>query len=544
MKRSIIILVLLVVLLTGGAGTVAVAFGDGEVEGKDWVNLGKDKYYQAREVFYKEGNTEEAVVLLGEAEELFLRVEEAYDRYYWLGRVAFLMAKVQMRLDKKEEATRLFEDCKKAAREALICNRGASEAHRLLGEALLEQNRRSGFFAAGAYLPQAFLLLEKAVILDPGNHAAQSALAEYYIEAPFGLGGNPKEAIEILENLPPAGDKHEEFISAFRLGKAYALDGQKEKAINSLEKALSIYDNSPVVLEELDRLYSEEEKKDFNVSIYPILPPLEGFVVGGGISFNLRRLSPYLSGSYDLFNDLFYYNLATRLSLSDTLTGNLGYSRRSNTYHPGYLYQEGMGAELFYHDGLRSFLALNLFRGEIVSDDKDSVTTNSVSIIGTKPLYHSWGKTAGLYFDLTAGLVEKGDYYITNIMLPVRYNDYSGLVYLGYINQGEGINLHYTNPVRGYGSDNKEGDCTVLLTLERSFPLFPYSTKPFLGALQGVVFVDMGSVFNDHADFLLHKSAGAGLLLNMPLANIRLDLAITEELELQPVLNFQFKMFY
>ena len=36
-KTSIIILVVLVALLTGGAGTVAGAFGDGEVEGKDWV---------------------------------------------------------------------------------------------------------------------------------------------------------------------------------------------------------------------------------------------------------------------------------------------------------------------------------------------------------------------------------------------------------------------------------------------------------------------------------------------------------------------------
>ena len=436
-----------------------------------------------------------------------------------------------------------FVRCEKAVAKALAYNREASDACRLLGEALLERNLRSGFFSAGAYLPEAFLLLEKAVILDPGNHAAQSALAEYYMEAPFILGGNPKKAIEILENLPPAGDKHEEFLSAFRLGKAYALDGQKEKAINSLEKALSIYDNSPVVLEKLNRLYSEEKKKGFNVSIYPILPPLEGFVVGGGISFNLRRLSPYLSGSYDLFNDLFYYNLATRLSLNDTLTGNLGYSRKSNIYHPGYLYQEGVGANFFQYYGPRAFLALNLFTGEIGRNDGISVTTCSVSVATQRPLYHNWGKAVSLYVDLTAGLGEEKNYYITNVMFPVRYYDYSGLIYLGYINEVEGIDLYYTNPVRGYGSNEEEGNCTVLLKLQRSFPLFPYSAKPLLGALQGAVFLDAGSVFNNREDFImLKKSAGAGLLLNTPLANIRFDLAVTEEGKLRPLFNFEFKM--
>ena len=48
MKRMIITLVLLLVLLIGGADAVAGAFGDGEVEEKDWLKLGKDKYYLSR----------------------------------------------------------------------------------------------------------------------------------------------------------------------------------------------------------------------------------------------------------------------------------------------------------------------------------------------------------------------------------------------------------------------------------------------------------------------------------------------------------------
>lgn len=517
----------------------AYAVGAFENE-ENWIGLGKEKYYTARELFYKERNLDEAERMLAAAGEMFFRVEEGFERHYWLGRVAFLTAKVKTGRDEKE-VREAFTECAQAAQEALTYDGKAGAAHSLLGGALLEQNNQNGFFVEFAYLPQAFLQLEKAVVLDPENHAVQSALAEYYIETPFLLGGHPQKAIEILKDLPPTADKHEEFLTAYRLGKAYALDGRKEEAIALLEQSLSIYSNDPLAREELAKLQAEEEKKEFRMGVYPILPPEAGFVLGAGAFVEYKGVSPYLSGSYDLSDKLFYYSLATRLRFSPTVTASLGYFRESTSY-PGYLYQEGARTWVSYHDGLRTFCSFGFFSGEIGDTDKETVTTNSVLTSVAKPLYHGWGRTVDLNLSLTAGWVEEESYHIINVKAPVRYNDYRGLFSLGYISQGKKIDLGYTSPVRGYTTDSKEGNRTVLLSLERSFPLFPYSLKPYLGALQGVVFVDTGSLFNDRADFSLQKSAGVGLLYNTPLVNIRLDLAFTEDLAPQPLFAFEFKM--
>jgi len=542
MKKCLLVLTAVLMLFFGRAGSTAGALEDGRIEKEDRLNLGKEKYYTAKEFFYIERDAAKAEELLAEAEEVFRRVEEDYDRYYWLGRVAFLKAGVKISRAEKEEAEEAFIECEEAIKRALACDREASDAHRLLGEALFEQNREDPFLA-WAYLPQAFLLLEKAAVLDRENQAAKSALAEYYIEAPFLLGGNPKKGIEVLENISSPADRHEEFSAAYRLGKAYALDGRKEEAAAFFAQALSIYDKDPQVREELAKLQEKEEKKDFRAGIYPILPPLEGFVLGGGFFVDYKGFSPYLCGSYDLLEQLFYYSLATQLTFSPTVTADAGYSRKSAFYHPGYVYQEGMGAGLYYHDGLQSFLQIDVFNGEIGGDDKAPVTTGSVSAAAAKPLYYDWGKSVGFYLMLTAGRVAEENYYIANMELPVRYNDYRGLIALGYIDQGERTGLHYSNLVRGYESDDKEGSCVVLLRLERCFPLFLYSEKPFLGALHGAIFVDTGSLFNDRTDFLLQKSAGTGLVLDIPPAEMRLDLAVREDWRIQPVFALEFKMF-
>ena len=81
-----------------------------------------------------------------------------------------------------------------------------------------------------------------------------------------------------------------------------------------------------------------------------------------------------------------------------------------------------------------------------------------------------------------------------------------------------------------------------MLSLERSFRLFRYSQKPFLGALQWRVFTDWGTVYNDKADFSLQKSVGAGIFYNTPLFDLCLDLAFTEE-GVEPVFELVGKVF-
>ena len=65
--------------------------------------------------------------------------------------------------------------------------------------------------------------------------------------------------------------------------------------------------------------------------------------------------------------------------------------------------------------------------------------------------------------------------------------------------------------------------------------------------LQGVVFFDIGSVADEHTlnttGLTWRKSEGAGLRARTPLMDFCLDLAVTEDLTVQPVLNFEFAMF-
>lgn len=542
MQKYIPVLTVLMLFFLSIAGNAAGAWEGGKIETIDRLNLGIEKYYAAQDFFYRQRDTAKAEELLGEAEELFGGVEEDYDRYYWLGRAAFLKARVKTGQAKEEEAEEAFIQCEEAVRRAIACNRKASDAHRLLGEALLEQNKQD-FAFAWAYLPQAFLLLEKAAVLDRENRAARSALAEYYIEAPLLLGGNPKKAVAILEKLPSPGDRHEEFLTAYRLGKAYALDGRKEEAAALLAQALSIYREEPQVWGELIKIQAEEEKKHFRIGLYPILPLEKGFVLGGGVLVEYKGLSPYLHGFYDLSEQLVYYSLATRMALSPTVTADVGYFRKYASYHPGYQYREGVGAGLYWRDGLGSFWEIDVFNGKIGGYDQTPVNTGSVSAAAAKPLYYDWGKSVGLYLTLTAGRVEEENYYIAHMELPVRYNDYRGLLTLGYIDQEKRTGLHFTNLVRGYESEGGKGSCVVLICLERGFPLFPYTDKPYLGALHGVIFADAGSLFNDRTGFHLQKSAGAGLVLHTPLVETRLDLAVREDWRVQPVFAFKVQMF-
>lgn len=342
MPKYIPALTVLLFFFMGLAGRVAGAGEGGGSEPIDRLNLGMEKYYAAQDFFYRQRDPDKAVELLEAAEELFGGAEDDYARSYWLGRAAFLKARIKTEEGKEEEATEAFLQCEAAARSALACDRGASEALRLLGEALVERNKNDSAFA-WAYLPQAFLLLEKAAVLDRENRVARSALAGYYLEAPLLLGGNPKKALAILENLPASEDRHEEFLAAFRLGRAYALDSRKEEAAALLTRALAIYPEDPQVREELRRLRAEEEVQNFRLSFYPILPPADGLVLDGGVMVEYGGFSPYLSGSYDLVEQLVYYSLATRLTLSPAATAEVGYFRQYASRHPGYQYREGAG---------------------------------------------------------------------------------------------------------------------------------------------------------------------------------------------------------
>ena len=83
--------------------------------------------------------------------------------------------------------------------------------------------------------------------------------------------GNYKEAIKMLENFTPQGDKgvSPQFIAA--LANCYAADGQLDKAIDTFKKAASEADNaatSPQYLIEAGLLLESQKKNDEALKIY------------------------------------------------------------------------------------------------------------------------------------------------------------------------------------------------------------------------------------------------------------------------------------
>lgn len=419
---------------------------------------------------------------------------------------------------------------------------GEAGNNQLLPEEILKKYVGSGFFLEIAYLPQAYLLLEKALISDPYNYDAQVLMAEYLIQAPELLGEHLKKAIKILENLPLFGDEELDSLTACLLARAYLLDGQREKALSVLNKFLSIYANNTAAKIELAKILAKEEKP-FQVSFYPILPFNE-LVLGVGVTNKYKHFSSNISGSYELERNLFYYNMSASYTISPLTRFELGYFRENNPLHPGYHYRDGIRTQFTYNNCLGNSFNVALFGGEIGRGDKEKepVNTKLVTIYTERYLYDDWGKNLSCSLRATFGTVEKENYQVYRLRLPVRYHNYRGLLSLGHIKQGKKINMHFSNRVRGYRSDDRQGLFLLLLSLERNFDLFPHSQKPFLGALQWRIFTDLGAVYNDKADFALQKSVGTGVLYNTPLFDVCLDLAFTEE-GMEPVFEIVGKVF-
>ncbi len=121
--------------------------------------------------------------------------------------------------------------------------------------------------------------------------------------------------------------------------------------------------------------------------------------------------------------------------------------------------------------------------------------------------------------------------------MPLEIDGYKGLLGFGYIKQGDNMNLYYTSPVRGYFDNEKKGDRRLLVSLERSFPLFPYTTQPFLGMVHGAVFADWGGICTAGGKLERQKCLGAGLHFKLPVFDIRLELALTGEGKVKPFFN-------
>ncbi|HEY8393027.1 MAG TPA: hypothetical protein VIL83_09930 [Capillibacterium sp.] len=406
---------------------------------------------------------------------------------------------------------------------------GEAEDHLSLAEEIVNEYAGSNYAYEFALLPQAYLLLEEALIADPDDYNAQILMAEYLIKAPDFLGGHPKKAIKILENIPSFGNEELDARTACCLARAYYLDHQREKAISTLENFLSRYEKNEAARSELARIQPQEGKA-FQLSLYPVLP-FNGFVFGIGVTPRYKQFSTNISASYELSHKLFYYDLAAKYNFTPSAWTELSYFRGKNDLHPGYHYWDGFKTQFTYDNGLGGVFEVSFFDGEIGRGDKkkEPLSTKLASIAAENYLYDDWGKNLGYSLHATFGAVKNDGYQIYTLKLPFRYHNYQGLFSLGFINQSEEINMHFENQVRGYFSDGREGVNRVLLSLERRFSLFPSSQEPFLGALQGRIFADVGTVYNDGAGLKLQKSAGPGLLYNTPLFDLCVDLAFTEE---------------
>lgn len=261
-----------------------------------------------------------------------------------------------------------------------------------LAEEILQKYADGNLFMEFAYLPQAYLLLEEALILDPNNYHVQGLMAEYLIQASDLLGYHPKKAIKILEGIPSFGNEERDSLIICRLGRAYYLDGQREKALSILNDYLSVYEDNEAVKIELAKILADEEKS-FLVSFYPILP-FNDLVLGAGVTAKYNQFSPEINCSYELSHNLFYYDLSTKYFFTPLSWAELGYYRESNSIHPGYHYRDGFATQFTYDNGLGDYLSVAFFDGEIGRGDKqkEPLHTQLASISVDRNLYDDWGK--------------------------------------------------------------------------------------------------------------------------------------------------------
>lgn len=217
--------------------------------------------YSLRDSVYMNENAE---LIEDEAEGLVKTVEsssaaslEAIDRLLLASRAEFLAGRALNEAGLKEKAIARFDAAVELAKKSLVPGDhipGLMALIRPLSELCLLKGM--GFLLSNGPLVPRYT--RQILDLDPRHRAATITLASSKAYPPGIFGGNPKEAISLLEKLlsehPEGFEKDELFDLRACFGTAYAKLGDKAKAAFWFRAALEIYPGNRYARKELERL--------------------------------------------------------------------------------------------------------------------------------------------------------------------------------------------------------------------------------------------------------------------------------------------------
>ncbi len=220
------------------------------------LDQGKQLFSQGRNMVYNsEASLQEIIAILNNSKDVFTKLPDGFDKYYWLAQVEFIIAEAAENSGDKTQAADRFTESNNFIRKALSFKPKSSDANRLLGDTIMRLTDYKGGFYMISQGPQAFKLFNHAIKLDPKNYTAMNSLSVYYLYAPAIGGGSVDKAIEFLQKALESKDVFDNFISNVWLGKAFQMKKNKSKAMEFYNKAILIYPNSSLVkgfLKELD----------------------------------------------------------------------------------------------------------------------------------------------------------------------------------------------------------------------------------------------------------------------------------------------------
>jgi len=145
----------------------------------------------------------------------------------------------------KHKARRYFEAAWESAQRAVELDGKLSDAHRLVGEAIMRLISHKGWRFAAANSKKAKEAVEKALRLNAANTLAHLALGQWYFFTPGIYGGDLRKARRSFERaLEAAKTDHERFLAQIWLGQVLLTQGDKAQAKEHFERALEIYPNS------------------------------------------------------------------------------------------------------------------------------------------------------------------------------------------------------------------------------------------------------------------------------------------------------------
>ncbi len=198
----------------------------------------------------------QAALIVRTLDSLSAQTLEESGRFLLLARTEFLAGRAFNEAGLKKEAILNFESAVEHARASMASGEhvpGIMALIRPLSELCLLKGM--GFLLSnGPLIPR---YTQQILEMEPGHRAATIIYASSKAYPPGIFGGNPKEAIAVLEKLiadhPEGFEKDELFDLRACFGTAYAKLGDKTNAALWFKAALELYPNNSYALTELER---------------------------------------------------------------------------------------------------------------------------------------------------------------------------------------------------------------------------------------------------------------------------------------------------